>query len=37
VANDHWVSGTTVPMYQRLSTSLWSRLYGISFLSATNL
>ena len=37
VANDHWVAGTVVPTYQRLATAVWSRLFGLPFLSATNL
>ena len=37
VANDHWVAGTSVPRYQRLATGVWCRLFGLPFLSATNL
>jgi hypothetical protein len=37
VANDHWVGGTSVPTYQRLATGAWSRLFGLPFVSATNL
>ena len=37
VANDHWATGTTVPTYQGLATGAWSRLFGLPFLSATNL
>jgi apolipoprotein N-acyltransferase len=37
VANDHWVAGTSVPTYQRLATGVWCRLFGLPFLSATNL
>jgi apolipoprotein N-acyltransferase len=37
VANDHWAAGTPVPMYQRLATGAWSRLFGLAFVSATNL
>jgi predicted amidohydrolase len=37
VANDHWAAGTAIPIYQRLATRVWSRLFGLPFLSATNL
>ena len=37
VANDHWVAGTVVAAYQRLATGVWCRLFGLPFLSATNL
>ena len=37
VANDHWAAGTPVPISQRLATRAWSRLFGLPFLSATNL
>jgi hypothetical protein len=37
VANDHWAAGIPLPMYQRLATGAWSRLFGLPFVSATNL
>jgi hypothetical protein len=35
-ANDYWVRGTTIPMFQRTAIRSWARLFGLPCLFAAN-
>jgi apolipoprotein N-acyltransferase len=37
VANDYWVSGTSIPRYQTNAIQSWARLFFLPRISATNL
>ena len=36
LANDHWAHGSAIPNYQRRVVSVWSRLFHVPYLTATN-
>jgi hypothetical protein len=35
-ANDYWVKGTTIPMFQHTAMRSWARLFGLPCLFAVN-
>jgi len=37
IANDYWVKGTPIQEHQRTSLRSWCRLFGLPYLSATNM
>jgi apolipoprotein N-acyltransferase len=36
MANNHWVTETPIPRWQRTAVSGWSRLFRLPYLSAVN-